>query len=256
LSNDHWRTILAARNDFRDALQTLMPAAGFNGNGNGSSGDSSGSPQRGANGNGRGERYERYDRVTLMNALERLSVQLSAISGAQGDRMTRDEAWRLLFVGRHIERVSAMTSFLRVVADKGQLATPAGFDLLLQLFDSTLTYRSLYPGRFEVPALLDLLVIEPTNPRGIYGVYERLRKKLDEIAVAAGSMRHRPFAELMLPAASLPTLESLCAVDEHGSYADLIAVCDQIGGFVGAAAHEISARYFSHASTVASQVWS
>ena len=28
LSNDHWRTILAARNDFRDALQTLMPVRG------------------------------------------------------------------------------------------------------------------------------------------------------------------------------------------------------------------------------------
>jgi uncharacterized alpha-E superfamily protein len=246
LSNDHWRTILAARNDFRDALQMLMPAPGY---GNGSSSSQ-------GNGNGRGERYDRYDRVTLMNALEHLSVQLSAISGAQGDRMTRDEAWRLLFVGRHIERVSAMTSFLRVVADKGQLSTPAGFDLLLQLFDSTLTYRSLYPGRFEVPALLDLLVIEPTNPRGIYGVYERLRKKLDEIAVAAGSTRHRPFAELMAPTDLLPTLESLCEVDENGTYVNLIAVCDQIGGFVGAAAHEISARYFSHASTVASQVWS
>ncbi len=243
LSNDHWRTILAARNDFRDALQALMPAAASNGAGS-------------AQGNGRGARYERYDRVTLLNALERLSVQLSAISGAQGDRMTRDEAWRLLFAGRHIERVSAMTSFLRVVADKGQLATPAGFDLLLQLYDSTLTYRSLYPGRFEVPALLDLLVIEPTNPRGVYGVYERLRKKLDEIAVAAGSMRHRPFAELMPPAGSLPTLEHLCAMDETGAYVDLIAVCDHIGGFVGAAAHEISARYFSHASTAASQVWS
>ena len=149
-----------------------------------------------------------------------------------------------------------MTSFLRVVADNGQLATPAGFDLLLQLFDSTLTYRSLYPGRFEVPALLDLLVIEPTNPRGIYGVYERLRKKLDEIAVAAGSTRHRPFAELMPPAASLPTLESLCAVDDDGAYAELMACAIRLAAIVGAAAHEISARYFSHASTVASQVWS
>lgn len=60
----------------------------------------------------------------------------------------------------------------------------------------------------------------------------------------------------MPPAASLPTLEALCEVDENGSYAELIAVCDLIGGYVGAAAHEISARYFSHASTVASQVWS
>jgi hypothetical protein len=57
-------------------------------------------------------------------------------------------------------------------------------------------------------------------------------------------------------AASLPTLEALCATDENGAYVELIAMCDQIGGFVGAAAHEISARYFSHASTVASQVWS
>lgn len=258
LSNDHWRTILAARNDFRDALQALLPAAGSNG----AAQQTQAQVQMQAplkmqgQADGSASGASRYDRVTLMNALERLSVQLSAISGAQGDRMTRDEAWRLLFAGRHIERVSAMCAFVRIVADKGQLATPAGFDLLLQLFDSTLTYRALYPGRFEVPALLDLLVIEPTNPRGIYGVYERLRKKLDEIAVAAGSTRHRPFAELMPPAASLPTLASLCELDSNRAYAGLIAVCDQISGFTAAAAHEISARYFSHANTVASQVGS
>ncbi|MGF6875335.1 circularly permuted type 2 ATP-grasp protein [Paraburkholderia sp. MM5477-R1] len=241
LSNDHWRMILAARNDFQDALQVLSPAVGA---GNGGAGATSS-----------GNAFDRYDRVTLANALEHLSVQLSAISGAQGDRMTRDEAWRLLFVGRHIERVATMAAFMRGVAVNGQLATPAGFDLLLQMFDSTLTYRSLYPGRFEVPALLDLLVIEPHNPRGIYGVYERLRNKLDEIAIAAGSVRHRPFAELLPPVESLPTLESLCEVDEQGSYGKLIALCDQIGSFANAAAHEISARYFSHATTVASQVW-
>ncbi|MBW0445532.1 hypothetical protein EN871_02375 [bacterium M00.F.Ca.ET.228.01.1.1] len=256
LSNDHWRTILAARNDFRDALQTLLPAAGSSSAAQQAQTQAQMQGQLQAQADASAPGASRYDRVTLMNALERLSVQLSAISGAQGDRMTRDEAWRLLFAGRHIERVSAMCAFVRIVADKGQLATPAGFDLLLQLFDSTLTYRALYPGRFEVPALLDLLVIEPTNPRGIYGVYERLRKKLDEIAVAAGSTRHRPFAELMPPAASLPTLASLCELDSNRAYAGLIAVCDQIGGFTGAAAHEISARYFSHASSVASQVGS
>jgi uncharacterized alpha-E superfamily protein len=201
-----------------------------------------------------GGRHDRYDRVTLMDALEHLATQLSAISGAQGDRMTRDEAWRLLFAGRHIERVAAMTSILRVVADKGQLATPAGFDLLLQLFDSTLTYRSLYPGRLEVPALLDLLVVEPTNPRGLYGVYERLCGKLDEITIAAGGTRHRAFVDLMPPPDTLPSLERLCERDEHGAYPALIQVCDDLGAFAAAAANEISARYFSHANTLASQV--
>ncbi|CAG4912190.1 circularly permuted type 2 ATP-grasp protein [Paraburkholderia saeva] len=241
LSSDHWRTIVAARNGFRDALTTLTPSPAT---------PASASLFGGAT----APRHDRYDRVTLINALEHLSTQLSAISGAQGDRMTRDEAWRLLFVGRHIERVSSMTAYLRVVAEGRQLATPAGFDLLLQLFDSTLTYRSLYPGRFEVPALLDLLVVEPTNPRGLYGVYERLSRKLDEITVAAGSSRHATFSGLLRPTDSLPSLERLCVTDADGVHTELIDVCNELNALVALAANEISARYFSHANTLALRV--
>ncbi|MBN3814991.1 alpha-E domain-containing protein, partial [Paraburkholderia sp. Ac-20347] len=87
LSSDHWRTVLAARNDFRDALQALSLAP---------------APAR------QGVLLEfrqptPYDRMALIRALDALATQLSAISGCQGDRMTRDEAWRLLFAGRHIE---------------------------------------------------------------------------------------------------------------------------------------------------------
>ncbi|WP_116135710.1 circularly permuted type 2 ATP-grasp protein [Trinickia diaoshuihuensis] len=228
LSNDHWRTILAARNDFRDALQRLSLAP------------SMGAAEQGGEDAPRRERHESYDRVALMGALETLAMQLSAISGAQGDRMVRDEAWRLLFAGRHIERVIGMTTFLRVVTDAGMLATPAGFDVLLQLFDSTLTYRSLYPGRLEVPALIDLLVVDPTNPRGLYGVYDRLAAKLDEIARAAGG----PPMAAVLP---LPTLEDLCATDAQGRYATLVALCDALAARVAAASDDISARYFIHA---------
>ena len=243
LSNDHWRTILAARNDFRDALHalSLVPQAA--------------GAEPGGDEAARGARHESYDRVALMSALETLAMQLSAISGAQGDRMVRDEAWRLLFAGRHIERVIGMTTFLQVVADAGVLATPAGFDLLLQLFDSTLTYRTLYPGRLEVPALIDLVVVDPTNPRGLYGVYERLAKKLDEIAAAAGGPSRRPFGEAMPPVSSLPTLERLCSTDAMGRYATLTELCAELASHVAGASSEISARYFIHAdNALASRV--
>ena len=111
---------------------------------------------------------------------------------------------------------------LRVAAEHGQMATPAGFDLLLQLFDSTLTYRSLYPGRFEVPALIDLLVVEPTNPRGLYGVYSRLCTKLNEISIAAGNTTHGAFSDATLLLKSLRGLEQLCTTDEEGNYGELI----------------------------------
>lgn len=226
LANDHWRTVLACRNDFRDAAA-----------------------KSGATG-----AVGRYDRVALLDALERLATQLCANSGAQGDRMTRDEAWRLLFVGRHIERVATMATFLRVVAEAGTLTTPAGFDLLLQLFDSTLTYRALYPGRFEVLPLIDLLVVEPTNPRGVYGVYARLRKKLDEIAAAAGSARRMPFAALLPPVESLPSLETLSVTDGERRYVALAQLCEQLCDLMTSASNEVSGRYFSHANTLCPQV--
>ncbi|CAG9269065.1 Putative circularly permuted ATP-grasp superfamily protein [Paraburkholderia unamae] len=240
LSSDHWRTVLASRNDFRDALQalSLIPAP----------------PRHGAAIEFR--RPTPYDRMALMGALDALATQLSAISGCQGDRMTRDEAWRLLFAGRHIERVAALATMLRVAAHERTLATPAGFDMLLQLFDSTLTYRSLYPGRFEVPALLDTIVTDPTNPRGLYGVYARLRTRLDEIAQAAGGPKREPFASQLAPIEALPTLEALCDPGEDGRYPALTALCDSLAERMAAASNEISARWFSHAVPLAAQVWS
>ncbi|RKP53440.1 circularly permuted type 2 ATP-grasp protein [Pararobbsia silviterrae] len=225
LSNDHWRTIIAARNDFRDALRRLAP------------------------------RIEagQYNRLEVMTALERLAVHLTAISGAQGDRMTRDEAWRLLFVGRHIERVSSLSTFLRTAAAQHAIGTHAGFDLLLELFDSTLTYRSLYPGRFQLLPLLDLLVVEPTNPRSLYGVYERLVDKLDDLPTPAAHAQ-RPLLSSLLPTlADLPTLETLCERDVNDEYTALIQMCDRLTASMAALSNEISARYFSHAG--ASQAW-
>jgi uncharacterized alpha-E superfamily protein len=228
LSTDHWRTILAARNDFRDALARLGLT----------------SP----------EAARDYDRVTLSGALEHLATQLLAISGAQGDRMTRDEAWRMIFIGRMIERVSTMATFLRVFAAKGTLSHPAGFDLLLQLFDSTLTYRSLYPGRLVAAALIDLIVVDPTNPRGLYGVLSRLRKKLDEMVKTAGAARRAHFTGIALEFDTLPSLDALCEADEAGRFGTLVALCDRLLTSVSAASNEVSAYYFSHANSVAAQV--
>ncbi|WP_347555683.1 circularly permuted type 2 ATP-grasp protein [Robbsia sp. KACC 23696] len=238
LSADHWRTILAARNDFRDAMRLLMPASASAVTGTPSTAQTPPSMAI------------RYDRVLLTQTLENLTTQLLAINGAQRDRMTRDEAWVLMYAGRHIERVWTMANYIREVAEKRQLHTPQGFDLLLQLFDSTLTYRSLYPGRFELPALLSLLVVEPTNPRGLYGVFGRLCKRLDEILHAADHRRDdgpAPFADASRTLASLPGLEALCAVSADGVHDTLISTCDALSDCVSAAANEISARYFSHA---------
>ncbi|GJG96146.1 circularly permuted type 2 ATP-grasp protein [Cupriavidus pauculus] len=223
LSNDHWRTILAARNDFQDAMADAACPAGTAGH---------------------GERA--YDRSKVLAALEHLAMQLGAISGAQGDRMTRDEAWRLVFIGRHIERLGTLALFLEVAEGSGALESRSGFDLLLHLFDSTLTYRSLFPGRTDVAALVDLLVLEPTNPRGIYGVLDRLREKLAQLPPGGTGQSRVPLAELLPPATALPSRSLLCE-RERGRHAKLAALCDQLGARMARLSEEIGGRYFSHA---------
>ncbi|MGO4580580.1 circularly permuted type 2 ATP-grasp protein [Cupriavidus sp. 2TAF22] len=225
LSNDHWRMILAARNDFGDAMAAACTGA-------------SGSGDCGY-----------YDRPRVLAALDHLGMQLAAISGAQGDRMMRDEAWRLLFIGRHIERVSTLSTFLEVFTRHGALLHRSGFDLLLHLFDSTLTFRALYPGRTDVPALVEQVVIEPTNPRGLYGVLARLRVKLGQLtppASPAGTGR-TPLPQWLPAVEALPGWDALCRRDESGQYTNLVQACDQLSSLVGQLSDEISARYFSHA---------
>jgi uncharacterized alpha-E superfamily protein len=49
----------------------------------------------------------------VLPALDRLALQLAAVTGAQTDRMTRDHGWRLLTVGRLLERLVGMTTRCR-----------------------------------------------------------------------------------------------------------------------------------------------
>jgi len=92
----------------------------------------------------------------------------------------------------------------------------------------------------------------------LYGVYDRLRIKLDQIERAAADAGHTSgrtsFADLMPSTETLPSLEALCETDADGRYASLIDVCDRLGEYVSAASNEISARYFSHASIPTAQV--
>jgi uncharacterized alpha-E superfamily protein len=93
-------------------------------------------------------------------ALGHLAVQLSAITGAQIDHMTRDDGWRMMTIGRQQAAWHARPNAARPVR-RGAMAREDGYDLALQLFDSTITYRALYQRRLEVPPLVDLLVRNP-----------------------------------------------------------------------------------------------
>ncbi|WP_374320129.1 circularly permuted type 2 ATP-grasp protein [Aquabacterium sp.] len=114
-------------------------------------------------------------------ALDNLAMQLAAVTGAQTDRMTRDAGWRLLTVGRLIERLIGYASFLKAFWLHHAVHSHKGFDLLLVLFDSTITFRARFQRRLELPALVALLVLDEANPRALACVLRRLRTELGKL---------------------------------------------------------------------------
>jgi uncharacterized circularly permuted ATP-grasp superfamily protein/uncharacterized alpha-E superfamily protein len=117
----------------------------------------------------------------VVQALDRLALQIAALTGAQTDRMTRDHGWRLLTVGRLIERLLGMARVMDHLMDGAALASAPGVDLLLELFDSSITFRARYQRHGDLLALVDLLVLDDANPRAFAGILRRLRNELAKL---------------------------------------------------------------------------
>jgi uncharacterized alpha-E superfamily protein len=191
--------------------------------------------------------------AVLEAALARLAHQLAAITGAQSDRMTRDDGWRLLTVGRLAERLIAMAGTLRAFFESGAVHTTHGFDLLLGLFDSTITYRARYPGRQEALALLDLLVQDEANPRSLGCTTRRLRNEIAKLPAAAGPLD--PLLALLPRMGPGATLFELCrpAAADLGAAPDeplvddarVIALAERLGEAGERLSDEIGRRYFA-----------
>ncbi|HCQ49000.1 MAG TPA: hypothetical protein DIW53_20500 [Achromobacter sp.] len=182
----------------------------------------------------------------VLRGLRSLGMQLSAITGSQTDRMTRDDGWRLLTIGRQIERLAAMAGLLGELFRRNAVLGDSGFNMLLDLFDSKITYRAYYPGRQEVPALLNLLVQEPANPRSLACVLSVLRKELARLPDTVAG----PGKDLvnLLPSEGVGvSLADLC-LQTQGLYAGVLTLCTQLELAASSLSNEISLRYFSHAA--------
>jgi uncharacterized circularly permuted ATP-grasp superfamily protein/uncharacterized alpha-E superfamily protein len=123
-----------------------------------------------------------FSALQALQILKDSSDHMAAITGAQTDRMTRDDGWRLLSIGRHIERLGFLSSALLRGIDTGSLKTAGGFDAMVELFDSALTFHAQFQQSRDMAALVDLLVIDRDNPRSISWIAHTLRGRLARLA--------------------------------------------------------------------------
>ena len=178
-------------------------------------------------------------------SLKSLSASLAAITGAQTDRMTRDDGWRLLSIGRHLERLNFLAKALASGFQNGGLDSPGSFDAMLALFDSTITFRAQFQQSRDLAALLDLLVLDSDNPRSLAWVVHKLRGRIGKLT----SEHNHPPASLTvhLPNFEHLNLATLCAsTDAHTPPPALMQLLAQLGSSAFALSDAVSTTYFTH----------
>ena len=190
-----------------------------------------------------------YSPIEALRALEAASGHLAAMTGAQTDRMMRDDGWRLLSIGRHIERLSMLSAALARGFETGAVLQDGGFRALVALFDSTITFHAQYQQRRDIPALLDLLVLDRDNPRSLSWVVHTLRNRLAKLAASTPGDMGDLTADLPEPRYWALTNAASTSLDAQDGYATLVEQLKDCQASAFELSDHISQRYFSHATS-------
>ncbi len=181
----------------------------------------------------------------VLPPLAALAAGIGAMTGAQADGMTRDDGWRLLTIGRQIERLIATSSILSVFFESDAINQEVGFDLTLALFHSTITYRSRFQGQRELEALIDLLVLDVSNPRAVACTVELLMRETAALGAAAAARPPPPVDELLVahPGA---LLAELARRDSDARLPRLLDLAQALHAWALASSDRIGLHCFSH----------
>jgi uncharacterized circularly permuted ATP-grasp superfamily protein/uncharacterized alpha-E superfamily protein len=175
-------------------------------------------------------------------------VSLVAVGGLEMAHMTRDDGWRFLSLGRHLERLYFVSSALADVAPEQASAGSGLLEWLLELSDSLLTYRVRHMQHPEWESVVDLMLVDERNPRSA----------MFQLAKLAKHVRLLPDAGMIDLLTEVDQLLNDCRCDVDADQRELfgrgerrleslLSGCQQVSIRLGSA---LSLRYFSHVDDV------
>ena len=105
----------------------------------------------------------------------------AAVAGLFQENTNRVAGWRFLDMGRRVERGINTCRFVRSFADRD--ATGETLDVLLDLIDSQITYRSRYLIGAALVPVRDMALLDPFNPRSVAFQLDRTNEHLAALPV-------------------------------------------------------------------------
>ncbi len=181
---------------------------------------------------------------------------LSAFSGLERENVTRGSGWLFMSLGRRLERAMSLTAQLLGLAEP---LAPTNWPLLeymLEVADSSITYRSRYYTTLQPVAVLDVLMADETNPRSlgfqlshVADLYSKIPRHipddLQSIRDALASVRSLNLQNINFPQ---PGIEE--GAEDTGERLRLKEVLQKLNKFLPVWSNNLSDTYFVHARTL------
>lgn len=194
---------------------------------------------------------------TLSDVLDLLNQRVLILAGFGGiamESMTRGHAWRFLDMGRKIELTAHTVGLLRWTlgsAASGAVEGPL-LEALLEIADSSMTYRRRYLSGVQAAAVLDLLIADDSNPRALVFQLQSLRDVIWQLPHDPNEAV-RPLEERLIVAlltkVQLADITELARAEEDGRRPRLEEFLTELHQEVPQLADAISHHYLSHLQT-------
>ncbi len=178
--------------------------------------------------------------------LNALLLSLAGLAGFALDDMTQDDGWRLMMIGRRLERLQFLAELLAQRLLSGETPVQSELEWLLDIGDSTITYRTRYLAAPRLGPVIDLLVFDQTNPRALAFQWHALEYSLVRVAASLGGAPDDTLDE----AVGLVEEMQLSAIEGDSPRAVRArqALAEQLSGLglaAGRLSDRLSLKYFS-----------
>jgi uncharacterized alpha-E superfamily protein len=165
--------------------------------------------------------------------------------------MTRAQGWRFLDMGQRIERALYLCRFLDCTLQSPEADNPSILEAVLEVADSTLTYRSRYNLLPDLAAVYDLVLLDDTNPRSLVFQLNQLEKHFQHLPRERESALPSPGHRILIQAVTRARLldpRELSRVTSRWSDTEPARIIRQMLRDLPRLSDAIAVSYFAHSA--------
>ncbi len=194
-------------------------------------------------------RWRVHSIADALRLLDQLIEKLSAVNGQVHENMTRGYGWRLLDMGRRLERSTYIVQVVKDLCTREPQQVGA-LSLLLDVCDSGITHRARYQTSPTLATVLDLLLVDDTNPRSVAYQIGLLREHMATMPLERRDGSLSESGRILLAAQSELALADTAklaeVISKKGLRTHLSRLLDRLEDAMTALHDVVTRTYFDH----------